>query len=86
MSNLFENAVCSTKYELKNGGFAFYINRTSGSFSHSAGHLLAYNGHIYEYNNDGLRQSTEEVHIDYLPETNPDFFGYGKYDIIKRID
>lgn len=87
MSNLFENAVCGTKYELRNGGLAFYINHTEGSFSHSASHLLAYNGHIFEYSSDGGLLYQKEVHIDYLHEMEyPGFFKYGEFDVVKRVE
>lgn len=84
---LFENAVCGTKYTLRNGDSAFYVNHTNHSFSHSASHLLAYNGHIFEYNDDGMLLYQDEVHIDYLPEMKyPGYFKYSAFDIVERID
>lgn len=84
--NFFDNAICGTKFKLRNGGFAFYVNRTLSSFSHSGSYLLAHNGDLFEYDSLGRLMFNESVNIDYLPTKELDPFQRNMYDIIERID
>lgn len=88
VSSLFNNAICGTKYQLKNGEYAFFINTTTHTMSHTGGYLLAYNGHLYEYDSTGKLMYFEEVHVDYLAELqNADIMRrYSDLQIDKRID